>query len=220
MATSKSKKIETKRKVKTQGAIKPIEQMPELQLVPSDEIKIKPREKSSDRGVLILGASLLIIGVLLLLGQFLRIPLADYLWPFIFIVPGVILFISAVNMESGGSGLAIAGGILTALGGLFLFQSITGFWVSWAYAWSLVAPTSIGLSQWIFGSIKKNDSLVTGGQQLMRVGLTIFAIGFIFFEIILGISGFGLEQFGLPVIPIVLIAVGILILIRALVVKK
>jgi len=220
MATSKSKKVETKRKVKTQGAIKSAEQMPETQPVPTDEIKIKPREKSSDRGVLILGASLLIIGVLLLLGQFLRIPLADYLWPFIFIVPGVILFISAVNMESGGSGLAIAGGILTALGGLFLFQSITGFWVSWAYAWSLVAPTSIGLSQWIFGSIKKNDSLVTGGQQLMRVGLTIFAIGFIFFEIILGISGFGLEQFGLPVIPIALIAIGIFILIRALVVKK
>jgi len=220
MATSKSKKIETKRKVKTQGAIKPIEQMPELQLVPSDEIKIKPREKSFDRGVLILGASLLIIGVLLLLGQFLRIPLADYLWPFIFIIPGVILFISAVNMQSGGSGLAIAGGILTALGGLFLFQSITGFWASWAYAWSLVAPTSIGLSQWIFGSIKKNDSLVTSGQQLMRVGLTIFAIGFTFFEIILSISGFGLEQFGLPVIPIALIAIGIFILIRALVVKK
>lgn len=220
MATPKSKKIEAKSKVKTQVADKPAEKALTPEPVTTKETKVKTRETSSDRGVLILGASLLIVGVLLLLGQFLRIPLADYLWPFIFIVPGVILFISAVNMESGGVGLALAGGILTALGGLFLVQSLTGFWASWAYAWSLIAPTSIGLSQWIYGSIKRNDSLVTSGQQLMKVGLTIFVIGFIFFEIILGISGFGIEQFGLPVIPIVLIAVGIFILVRALLVKK
>jgi hypothetical protein len=220
MATPKSKKMEAKSKVKTQVAVKPAEKAPTPVPVTTKEAKVKTRETSSDRGVLILGASLLLVGVLLLLGQFLRIPLADYLWPFIFIVPGVILFISAVNMESGGSGLAIVGGILTALGALFLVQSITGFWASWAYAWSLVAPTSIGLSQWIFGSIKKNDLLIASGEQLMRIGLTIFVIGFIFFEIILGISGFGLKQFGLPVLPIVLIAIGIFILVRALFVKK
>lgn len=220
MATRKSKKSSVKSEVKTQLEVKPTEPTSVPESIPPDEVKIKARSTRSDRGAVILGGSLLVVGALLLLGQFLRIQLGDYLWPFIFIIPGVIIFVSALNMEGGGDGLAIVGGILATLGGLFLVQSLTDFWASWAYAWSLVAPTSIGLSQWIFGTVKRNDSMVSHGQQLVKVGLTIFAIGFIFFELVLGIDGFSLTRFGLPALPIALIVVGVFILLQALLVKK
>ena len=180
----------------------------------------KPR-KSVDRGSLLLGATLLVIGAVWILGQFLKIPLAGYLWPLAIILPGVFVFISAVNMESGsGDALAVLGSILTSVGLLLFVQRLTNSWASWAYAWALIAPTSIGIGQIIYGNIKKHEPLVKTGLQMVKVGLWIFAVGFIFFELIIGLNGFGLLRFGLPIIPVVLIGTGILILIRAISFKR
>jgi hypothetical protein len=40
-------------------------------------------------------------------------------------------------------------------------------------------------------------------------------IGFVFFELVFGVSGFGLARFGLPPFPMVLIGLGLIILIRS-----
>ena len=101
------------------------------------------------------------------------------------------------------------------LGLVFLAQSITGFWASWAYIWALVAPTSIGLGQMIYGTKKDRDSITEAGRRLMNLGLFMFAVGFVFFELIIGISGFGLSQFGLPVFPLLLIFAGLFVLVRS-----
>ena len=181
----------------------------------------KPVKGSLDRGALILGGGLLFLGVVLLLGRLLRIPFGDYLWQFIFIVPGVLVFLTALSTESSsGEGLSILGGILTTLGLVFFLQTITGLWATWAYVWALVAPTSVGVSQMIYGMTKDRDSITESGRRLATIGLFMFAIGFGFFELIIGISGFGLASFGLPVFPMLLIFFGVIILVRSLIRRR
>lgn len=180
--------------------------------------KKTPRFSSAgDRGAFFLGAGMLLMGIILLLGRLLRIPFGDYIWPFIFMVPGLLVFWGALSSESSSAeGLAILGGILTSLGALFFFQSVTGLWASWAYAWALIAPTSIGVSQMVYGMRKERVSIVQSGRRLVNLGLIMLAVGFVFFELIIGISGFGLGRFGLPVFPIMLIFIGVVILVRSL----
>jgi len=183
--------------------------------------KEKERETSKpnsmNRGPLILGAGLLILGVLLLIGRLLRIPLGGFLWPFIFIIPGVLLFVYALSAEDRhGEGLSILGSILTILGMVFLAQSITGLWASWAYAWALVAPTSVGIAQLIYGGSRERPGIVESGRRLAKLGLIIFAVGFVFFELIVGVSGFGIASLGLPVFPVILIFAGALVLVLSI----
>ena len=199
------------------------------QKVQSSEIAVREKETSTplkdehpknrqpiDRGPILLGAGLLFMGFLLLAGRFLHIPFNNFLWPFIFIVPGVLVFLSALSSESSsGEGLSIVGGILSMLGFVFLMQTITGLWASWAYIWALIAPTSIGLSQMVYGNLKNRDAIAASGWRLAKIGLSIFVIGFLFFELIIGISGFGLAQFGLPVFPMILIFAGAIMLARS-----
>lgn len=174
--------------------------------------------KATDRGVIVLGIGMLLMGLLLLGGRLLQIPFGDFLWPFIFIVPGALIFFSAITSDSSsGEGVAIVGGILGMLGFVFFMQTVTRFWASWAYAWALVAPTSIGLSQMAYGNIKKKDAIVDTGWKFTKIGLIILTAGFIFFELILGISGFGL---GLPVFPMILIFFGGFLLIRSIIRTK
>ena len=174
----------------------------------------QPKTRQSfDRGPVLLGAGLLFMGFLLLAGRFLHIPFNNFLWPFIFIVPGVLVFLSALSSESSsGEGLSIVGGILSMLGFVFLMQTITGLWASWAYIWALIAPTSIGLSQMVYGNLKNRDAIAASGWRLTKIGLSIFVVGFLFFELIIGISRFGL---GLPVFPMILIFAGAIMLARS-----
>jgi len=187
---------------------------------PSPEIATpeKPEKSAPDRGALILGGGLLFLGFLLLLGRLLQIPFGDYLWPFIFIVPGVLVFLTALSTQSSsGEGLSILGGILTMLGLVFFAQTVTGLWATWAYIWALVAPTSIGISQMVYGMAKGREAISQSGRRLAMLGLFMFGIGFVFFELIIGISGFGLANFGLPVFPMLLIFAGLIVLVRSLV---
>jgi len=179
--------------------------------------KLKTNGKGKDKGAIIFGVGLMVMGLLLLGGNLLDIPFENYLWPFIFIIPGVLVFFMAISgNRKNGEGLAIVGGIFASLGLVFLMQSITGLWATWAYIWALIGPTSIGLSQILYGNIKGNDAITQTGWNLTKIGLSILAVGFIFFELIIGISGFGLARLGLPVFPMMLILVGGFVLIRSL----
>jgi hypothetical protein len=162
----------------------------------------------------ILGGILVSLGVLFFLGQMFGINLGRFVWPFFVIVPGVLLFIFALAARgSAGEGLAVIGSIVTMLGTLLLYQNTTGHWESWAYAWALVAPTSIGLGQIVYGSLKSQQHVVATGKRLAPIGIAIFLAGAIFFELIIGISGFGLGRF---LLPMLLIGFGGLFLARSL----
>jgi len=160
----------------------------------------------------VLGVALIFIGALALAGQIFDFDLGRFLWPFFIIVPGALVFISALT-GSGDEGLAITGSILTVLGTLFLYQSIFDHWESWAYAWALVGPTAVGLGQTVFGTVKGRPATVTAGWDVLKVGLIMFVIGFAFFELLINVSGFNL---GLTGWAVLFIALGVFVLVRAL----
>jgi hypothetical protein len=219
------KKNTTTKKSAIKKAVKPekIDLIESAPPISSEELSSEPEpleiptSSKANRGALILGGGLLFMGIFLLVGRMLSIPFGDFLWPFIFIIPGALVFLSALASDSSsGEGLSILGAILTTLGLVFLAQQITGLWASWAYIWALIAPTSIGVAQMVYGTRKERDTIVQSGKKLVNLGLYMFAIGFVFFELIIGINGIGIGNLGLPVFPMVLVFAGVIILVRAL----
>lgn len=174
-------------------------------------------KETENRGALALGAGFVFMGAVVLLSRLLEFSIGDYLWPLMFLVPGLVVFFGALSSEgSSAEGLVILGSILSMLGFIFLFQTITDSFQSWVYVWALVAPTSIGLAQMVFGVKKGRDAIVRSGRSLTTLGLTMFAVGFLFFEGLVGISGFGLRNMDLPFFPTLLIAAGLIILVKSL----
>jgi len=163
---------------------------------------------------MIIGILLVSLGFLLILLNTFNINYNRFAWPFFIIVPGVLMFIVALVIEeSFGKVLIIPASIITAVGLLLLYQNSTNHWESWAYAWTLVGPVSIGLGQCIYGSLKKQTEMMKFGSKLLIVGLVMFSLGFVFFELIVGISGFGLGNSGWPLL---LIGLGVLLVVYGL----
>ena len=163
--------------------------------------------KVQDTASVLVAVILIAIGVLFLLDQLLHIALMSYLWPFVIIVPGVLLFMYALTLDGAeGDGLAVFSSVLTVAGLLLLFQNTTGLWATWAYAWALIAPTSVGLGLMLYGSLKGRADWVTSGRIVAKVGIGLF-LGFgAFFELLLNISG---VRFGAWIVPLALIALGL-----------
>jgi hypothetical protein len=171
-----------------------------------------------NRSRIVVGAILVLLGMFFLFSQFMNmvfnIRIGQYTWPFIILVPGILLYISAfLTDEKTGQALIIPGSIVSALGMLMFFQNVTGLWASWAYAWAFLFPTSVGIGQIVFGMLRGKNELVRDGWKLARVGLIILVVGFVFFELLIGVSGFGF--FGLRgfCFPIVLIIGGLLFIV-------
>ena len=159
---------------------------------------------------MVIGVLLIGLGGLLLLLNILNINYERFAWPFFIIGPGILIFVIALIVgESTGRALAIVGSIVTMTGIVLLYQNTTNHWTSWAYAWALVAPSSIGLGQLLYGSLRNQANTIKEARQLVVIGLIIFVIGFVFFELIIGISGFALGWFGCPLL---LIGLGVLLL--------
>lgn len=163
---------------------------------------------------LFLGGILIGLGVLLLLGQLFDIHLGEFAWPFFILVPGVLILLLGLGVsDDSGVGLTIVGAIVTTAGIVLFLQNITGLWASWAYAWALIAPTSVGLAQIMHGRRYHHEKMSADGQALVKIGLGLFVAGLIFFELIIGISGFGLGNLGWPAL---LIVAGLYLLLRNL----
>ncbi len=169
------------------------------------------------RNDLVVGAALIVIGIAFWLNQYYGLRLARFSWPFFVIVPGILAFVFALSLEEkAGKWLAHVGSVITMAGFLLLYQNTFKHFESWAYAWALVLPTSIGIGQLIYGSLKNLESVVANGKRYIKYGITIFAVGFIFFELVIGISGFGLNKivFGGYFFPLLLMALGTFFIFR------
>ncbi len=143
-------------------------------------------------GRVLVGLSLIALGMALFLAQFFQIALLRYLWPLFILVPGLALFFAAMRApHEVAQGLIVPGSIITMLGLLLLYQLWFNHWESWAYAWSLL-PLSIGLGQMIYGYLRGYPNLLNTGRGLVQVFGIIFAAGFFFFEMILNISDMGI----------------------------
>jgi hypothetical protein len=167
---------------------------------------------SSNRGGMIFGVILILLGVLFLAERFLDINLGKYGWPLFIVVPGVLLFLAALAAPPReGTGLATAGGIVTMVGLVLAVQNATDAWATWAYAWALVAPGGVGVGLALYGMIRGLPDLVRAGARSLGAGLGLF-VGFgLFFEGVIGLSG---DPFlvGSDYLPIALIGIGLLFL--------
>ena len=175
-------------------------------------------KRASRFGSVALGGVLIVLGILFMLGQLFDIRLSRFIWPFYVIAPGVLLLILALAAGgSAGKVLVSIGSVVTMTGLLLLYQNTFDHFESWAYAWALVVPTSIGLGQVLYGTLRDQRELVRDGKRMATIGIVIFLVGAAFFELIIGLSGFGLGRLGLGpyVWPILLIGLGVIVLIRS-----
>jgi len=101
----------------------------------------------SNRGTLVAGAGLILLGAFFICLNLIPGFNLHGTWPVIFIVIAFAFFLPALVWPRSRKGLAalfIPGTIFGVLGLIFLFNTLTGNWAVWAYAWTLI-PASVGL---------------------------------------------------------------------------
>ena len=157
---------------------------------PSRLAQRRPRQST------VIGGLLILVGAILLAGNFVRIDLGHYGWPFFVILPGLLLIVVALTSRGFVSeGLAIAGSIVTVTGLILLYQNATDHFESWAYAWALVFPAAVGAGMILYGLTASRLGNVRAGMRLVGIGVVLFLLGAAFFEGVIGIGGY---EFGRP----------------------
>ena len=157
----------------------------------------------------IFGAVMLIgLGVLLLILNIAGVTLKET-WPIIFFALGAGFFLPPLlwpSVKAGLAGLCIPGAILLSLGCIFLYNTLTNDWASWAYAWILInAGVGLGLAlaAWI------GD----WGREVTAIGWWMFVISAVVFSIFATLFGGSvLKAAG----PVVLILFGVWLMFRSL----
>jgi hypothetical protein len=187
---------------------------------PASVIPPRPPANPSAQAGIVGGLVLIVIGAAFLLGRLANIALGPDAWPLWIIVPGAAMLVGSFAIPPrGGLGLAIPGAIVTMVGLVLWVQEAYDLYATWAYAWALVAPTGPGLGMLLYGLVKRDGGLARDGLQTTVVGLGLF-LGFaLFFEGVLGLSGprlAGLDE----VLPIVVIALGALLVVLSLVGRR
>jgi hypothetical protein len=170
-----------------------------------------PRLDDRSRAAL-LGAVLIVIGLLFFALNQLDLDIDRVGWPIFVVGPGIALLVAAVIVGGrGGAGLAVAGGIVTMSGVVLAYQSATGYYASWAYAWALVAPTGVGAGLLLYGLLTRQPEFIRSGWPPILIGLALFTAGFLFFEGVIGLGGdriAGLDA----ALPVVAIGLGIVLM--------
>jgi hypothetical protein len=162
----------------------------------------------------VIGALFVLIGAILLAGQFVRVDIGHYGWPFFVIVPGLlILFVALTARGAVSEGLAILGSIVTVTGLILFFQDATDHYESWAYAWALVFPGAIGLGMILYGLTASRSGNIRSGTRLVGIALVLFLLGAAFFEGVIGIGGYQLDHTAGVVLGVIIIALGTLMLV-------
>ena len=144
--------------------------------------------QTNSRTGLVIGILLILLGAAFLVLQFVDLGLPSGWWPAGIILVGLLFFLAMLVPGRAGGPLAIPGSIIVMVGLILLFQTRFGLWEAWAYAWTLIIfAAGIGLS--IHGRYSKQDNVRKSGGMVARLGLVLFVIFGIFFELIIGISG-------------------------------
>jgi hypothetical protein len=150
---------------------------------------------------LVIGIIILAVGAWLLIARVFHIRLGHDWWPFVFLIPGLAFLALGFSGRRANPGVAVAGAIVATLGGIFLFQSATNHWESWAYIWALF-PLAAGLALMTAGQRNGDEAMAQSGMETARWAAIAFVSLLIFFELFI-YSGF----FGF-LIPIALVAIG------------
>ena len=157
------------------------------------------------------GLTLVGLGVLFLFVQALGLSLWDISWPLLVLIPGLLLFVGMALGGRAAAPLAIPASIVTTTGLILFYQNATSRWESWAYAWALIFPTAVGLGRAVEGAWVDDRDRIRAGLGWARIGLVVFALGGVFFELVLGL---GRDPFVRLFWPALLIAAGAYLLLR------
>jgi predicted permease len=167
--------------------------------------------KQRNMGSMIAGSALIVLGGLFLLSQFLDVSIWRFLWPLFVLIPGIGMFVAVYSGGKQAAGLAIPASIVSMVGLILLFQSITDHWESWAYAWSLIFPIGVGLGMYIYGIQAEDDETRQRGKGMLRTGVIIFVLLGVFFETIFSTGG---SLFGRVFWPVAIILLGVYLIMR------
>lgn len=173
------------------------------------------------RGSLVVGLLLVLLGIFFLASEQLRFDVGRDGWPIFVIAPGVFLLLVGLAIpHEGGLGAAIPGGIITTVGLILAAQAATDTYASWAYAWALVAPGSVGVTLTLYGLLHRRWDLLDAGLRTAAVGLGLF-IGFgLFFENVAGIDDSSRTTALRNAMPVLAVGLGIVIVILNLLPKR
>lgn len=158
------------------------------------------------RGSIIGGIILILLGVFFLAREIAPQYFQFLDWPFIIIGLGGVFLLWA--LLSGTGGLAVPGAILAGIGGILYYQNVTGDWESWSYIWALI-PGFVGVGIILGGLIDRDfkESISAGLTLLLISAILLFAFG----------AAFGLAPQVTQYWPVLLIALGVIALVRALI---
>lgn len=137
---------------------------------------------------LFLGLVLVLTGGIFLADLFLPFNLMGLFWPVLIIFFGLTFIVGMLFAGRSGSGLAIPGTVITTLGALLFVQNTFNLWITWTYAWALLI-SAVGLGLLIMNIYHKHVNLRRAGGLIIGIGLTLFVVFGMFFEIILNLSG-------------------------------
>jgi hypothetical protein len=168
----------------------------------------------SNAGNVGLGIVLLALDVLFLLQQVTGFDVWHRSWPLIVVGCGLLPFLLMLGGGKSASGLAIPASMVTMVGLILLVQNSFNLWQTWAYAWALVAPTSVGIGTWLMGWWADDPERRRSGERLSEIGVVLFLAFAAFFELALNLSGFWRQGLGGTAFALVLMLVGAYLLLR------
>jgi hypothetical protein len=155
-----------------------------------------------------MGVLLVLIGLVFLalqfspsLAQWFQVTLS---WPLIVMGVGALLLL--IGLLTGAPGMAIPACIVAGIGAILYYQNTTSNWMSWSYSWTLI-PGFVGTGMLLAGVLGSKE------YHIFRRGFSLLLLSLILF-IIFG-SFFGAFSFLGAYWPLLLVAAGILMIIRA-----
>ena len=150
----------------------------------------------SNPGSLIVGAALIVFGLLALAGQLFRgFDFWGVIWPFLIVAVGALFFVGMFSGGKSAAGLAIPGSIFIAVGLMLFLQNLFDHWESWAYGWTVILM-AVGVGIYIMGRYTENPGQRASGLSLLKIGAILFVIFAGFFEMIF--NSFAFSRFLFP----------------------
>jgi hypothetical protein len=168
-------------------------------------------DTKQNRSSVIIGTLLLAAGLFILFGQLVGPLSRGVLWPTLVIGFGLAFFIGMLLGGRSFGALAIPGSIITGIGAILFLQNLFSLWETWSYAWALII-CSVGIGLFIYGSWSSLPDIRRSGLRVANVGITLFIIFGLLFELVFSVSGFSTGLKGI-FWPIILVLVGLWMLI-------
>lgn len=125
-------------------------------------------------------------------------------WPWIVIGVGFVFLLFALFTKTGG--LAVPGAIISGIGSILLYQSITMNWETWTFAWTLI-PGFVGVGIGLATLISPSEN--QGGWTSSLFLITLSVVMFIIFG---GSKFFGLDLDYLW--PVIIVVFGVFLLLK------